>query len=280
MKIALVLEGGAMRGMYTSGVLDVMMDESLDFDGYIGVSAGLLFGVNYLSKQKGRALRYNKKYAGDKRYMGISHLIKEGNIVSTDFAYGKVQRDLDPFDDETFKKANRPFYSVTTSVETGEAKYIKIDSVFEQMEVLRASASMPFFSRPVILDGKPYLDGAVADPIPYLWMLEQGYDKVVVVLTRDITYVKKPTSKSMIFAFYGRRKNFSAAMKSRADRYNASIEHLKELEKEGVAFVIRPSLPIDIKRTESDPDALQKVYDLGVSDAKNILEGLKEFLKK
>ena len=159
MKVGLVLEGGAMRGMYTAGILDIMLDQNICVDGVIGVSAGVLFGVNYLSKQRGRSIRYNKRFNGDKRYMGIHSLLTTGNIVNTEFAYYTVPYELDVFDDETFRKSGIPFYAVVTNMQTGKPEYIQIHSVLEQMEVLRASASMPLVSKPVYLDGVPYLDG-------------------------------------------------------------------------------------------------------------------------
>lgn len=154
MKTGLVLEGGAMRGMYTAGVLDVFMEQGITFDGVIGVSAGALFGVNLLSKQAGRVIRYNKRFNADPNYLGLRPLLRTGNIVDTDYAYNRVPRTLDVFDDETYRASGVPFYAVVTNIETGEAEYIKVDSVFEQMDVLRASGSMPFVSKPVEIGGK------------------------------------------------------------------------------------------------------------------------------
>ena len=150
-KTALVLEGGAMRGMYTAGVLDVFMKKNIKFDAIIGVSAGALFGVNYLSKQPGRVIRYNKKYNSDKNYLGLKPLLKTGNIIDTEYAYNIVPHQLDPFDDATFQKSDIPFWAVVTNIKTGNPEYIKIKSVFDQMDVLRASGSMPIVSKPVRL---------------------------------------------------------------------------------------------------------------------------------
>ena len=205
MKTGLVLEGGAMRGIYTAGVLDVFMEHDISFDGVIGVSAGALFGVNLLSKQKGRVIRYNKRFNGDKNYMGLKPLLKTGNIIDTRYAYYEVPLKLDLFDNAAFMASNIPFYAVVTNIETGEAEYIQIKDVFAQMETLRASASMPFVSKPVALDGKWYLDGAVADSIPYEKFLEMGYDRLVVVLTKDADYVKSPVSPFMTKAFYDKK---------------------------------------------------------------------------
>lgn len=278
MKTGLVLEGGAMRGMYTAGVLDTFLANQIEVDGIVGVSAGALFGVNYLSKQSGRVIRYNKRFNRDKNYLGLRPLLREGNIVSTKYAYEDVPRHLDPFDDETFRRSAVPFYAVVTELETGKAEYMPIRSVLEQMDCLRASGSMPFVSRPVEIGGKLYLDGAVADSIPFAWMHRQGYDKLIVVLTRDADYRKKPMSETMSNLMYRKYPNFCRQLLKRHSVYNASVEMLTQWEKAGKAFVIRPSERIEIGRIESDPNKLQEVYDLGTRDGESRLDALREYL--
>lgn len=161
MKIGLLLEGGAMRGLYTAGVLDVFMKNNIKIDGIVGVSAGALFGMNYKSKQIGRVLRYNKKYAGNRNYMGFYSFLTTGNIMNEDFCFKRIVNELDPIDYETFKKTNVEFYAVVTNIETGKAEYIKLDDLKDRnnLEILRASGSMPFVSKPVIVNNKKYLDG-------------------------------------------------------------------------------------------------------------------------
>lgn len=271
MKIGLVLEGGAMRGMYTAGILDTLMEAGIKFDGIIGTSAGALFGVNYLSNQPGRVLRYNTRFANDKRNMGIHSLLTTGDIVNKEFAYYTVPQTLDIFDDETFIASNIPYYAVATNMETGEPEYLELKSVLKDMEMLRASASMPFVSRPVIIDGKKYLDGGVSDSIPYQKFLDMGYDKLIVVLTRDLNYVKKPMSKALISLFYSKYPKFKEQLINRHNNYNQSIAELKELEKTGKVIIIRPSEPIEIGRLEKDIEVLKQVYDLGIKDGKNFL---------
>ena len=278
MKTGLVLEGGAMRGMYTAGVLDVMLDEDIHVDGVIGVSAGVLFGVNYLSKQRGRSIRYNKRFNGDKRYMGMHSLLTTGNIVNTEFAYYTVPYELDVFDDETFMNSGVPFYAVVTNMQTGKPEYMQIHSVFDQMEVLRASASMPLVSKPVYLDGVPYLDGGIADSIPYEKMMKMGYDRIIVVLTRDFSYRKKSSSKLPAELRYHKYPEFCQTLEHRYESYNASVAHLRWLEKQGKVFVIRPSAPIGIKRIEKDADKLQEVYELGLHDGQHSIHALQEYL--
>lgn len=272
MKTGLVLEGGAMRGMYTAGVLDVFLENQVAFDGIIGVSAGALFGVNYLSGQKGRVIRYNKRFAGDKRNMGLHSLLKTGDIVNKEFAYYTVPQKIDIFDDETYKNSGVPFYAVVTNMETGEPEYMQVKSVFEDMEILRASGSMPFVTKPVLLNGKPYLDGGVSDSVPYKKFMEMGYEKLVVILTRDLTYEKKPMPASAISLKYRKYPKFKEQLIHRHENYNSSIRELRKLEKEGKVSIVRPSVPIEISRMEKNPENLQRVYDLGIKDGKIFIE--------
>lgn len=279
-KLGIVLEGGAMRGMYTAGVLDTFMDFNLEPDMFVGVSAGALFGVNFLSKQKGRAIRYNCKYNKDKNYMGLRPLMREGNIISTEYAYQRVPHELDPFDDETYKSNPAKFYAVITNMETAKPEYVHITSVFDQMDVLRASGSMPAVSKQVILGGKEYLDGAIGDNIPFNWMLNQDIDKVIVILTRDMSYRKKPMLKLFVNKYKKKYPLFAKAMANRHNLYNSQIEELKKLESEGKVFVIRPSREIKISRTERNEKKLRDVYFLGIEDAKNTYEALMKYLSK
>lgn len=278
MKTGLVLEGGAMRGMYTAGVLDVFMEHGVHFDGIIGVSAGAVFGVNYLSGQRGRVIRYNCRFNTDKNYMGVGCLLKTGNYFNTEYAYYRVPRELDFFDDETYMSSGVPFYAVVTNVETGEPEYMRVESVLGQMETLRASASMPFASKPVEINGKKYLDGGVTDSIPFEKFAEMGYEKQVVVLTRDMSYRKKPMNGALISLFYRKYPEFRRRLKNRHIVYNESVHKLAELEKAGRAFVIRPSAPIEISRTEREPEKLKQVYALGRADAERELERLGKYL--
>lgn len=278
MKTGLVLEGGAMRGMYTAGVLDVFLENNIKVDGVVGVSAGALFGVNYLSGQKGRVIRYNKRFNSDKNYMGLLPLLKEGNIVSTKYAYEDVPLRLDPFDDESYVKSNIPFYAVVTNIETGKPEYIQIHSVFDQTDTLRASGSMPMVSKPVKIDANQYLDGGISDSIPFEWLSSQGYDKLIVVLTRDMNYRKTPMSPALVKMYSRKFPKVAEGLLNRHLLYNNSVELLKEWENRGKAFVIRPSKPIEIGKIEKNPDKLQAVYDLGVEDCNSCLDSLKEYL--
>lgn len=279
MRVGLVLEGGAMRGMFTAGVLDVFMENGITVDCVVGVSAGALFGVNYLSGQKGRVIRYNKKFNGDKDYLGLRPLLREGNIVSTKYAYEEVPRNLDPFDNEQYMKSPIPFYAVVTNVETGEPEYIQVKNPLEQMDVLRASGSMPLVSKVVNIGDKHYLDGGISDSIPYKWLHEQGYEKEVVILTRDMDYRKTPARPFPANLMLRKYPKVLDRMLHRYKDYNDAVEELKEWEQDGRAFVIRPSQEIAIKRIEKDPDKLQAVYDLGRKDGAAYLSELKKYLE-
>ncbi|HJC48080.1 MAG TPA: patatin family protein [Candidatus Lachnoclostridium pullistercoris] len=283
MRTGLVLEGGGMRGMYTAGVLDVMMDREIQADGIIGVSAGALFGVNYFSGQQGRALRYNLKYAGDRRYMGLSALMKTGNIVGREFAFYEVPMKLDVFDDEAYKRRGGDFYAVATNVRTGEAEYLKIDSVFEQMEALRATSAMPLVSKMIPYQGQYYLDGGIADSIPVEKCLEMGYDRVVAVLTRPLEYRKKPFSMPAEKAIRRKYKNFEKLTEqilNRYENYNRQAERTAELEREGRIFVLRPSETIHLSRVEKRKEKLLEMYHLGEEDCRREMKRLEEYLGK
>lgn len=280
-KVGLVLEGGAMRGMYSAGVLDVLMENNIEIDGIVGTSAGALFGVNYFSKQKGRVIRYSKRFCKDVRYISKLSLFLTGNVVNKNFAYYKVSLKLDKFDDEEFVKANKDYYAVTTNIETGLAEYIKITNPIDQMEYLRASSAMPLVSRIVKIDGKKYLDGGISDSIPLDKCLELGFDKVIVVLTQPLDYRKQELSSkkvAVIKAKFKKYPNLINSMINRHNNYNTTIEKIIDLEKKKEIFVIRPSRKININVIERDKNKLQKVYDMGVEDAKAVIKDLKKYL--
>ena len=278
MKIGLVLEGGAMRGMYTAGVLDVFMEQGINVDGIMGVSAGALFGVNYKSRQPGRTLRYNIKFAKDKRYIGLESLVRTGNIVNKEFCFDEIPNKLDIFDYDTFKKTNERFYAVVTNVETGEPEYIELDDLHDSMEYLRASGSMPFVSKMVKIDGKEYLDGGISDSIPVEKMIDMGYDKIIVVLTRPKNYTKKKNDERVAKIFYKKYPKLVEAINTRYLRYNNELKNIERLEKDNKIFVIRPSKLVNIKRIEKDEKKLKEMYELGRNDAKVSLDKLKEYL--
>lgn len=280
MKKGLVLEGGAMRGMFTAGVIDVMMENGIEYDGIIGVSAGAAFGCNYKSKQIGRVIRYNMKFCNDKRYSGIRSLLKTGNIYNTDFAYGEVPLKHDVFDFDTYQNDPTDFYVVCTDVETGEAVYHiyggKDDHGFDW---IRASASMPMVSQIVEIDGQKLLDGGIADSIPVRYFETIGYDKTIVVLTQPEHYQKKPNRlMPLIRLKYKKYPKLAEAMEKRHLVYNQTLAYVEEQEKLGKLFVIRPPHKLQIGKVEKDPSKLKEIYDIGRETVAPQVLAIKEFL--
>lgn len=281
-KIGLVLEGGSMRGMYTAGVLDTFMNAGIKVDGIIGVSAGALFGPNYFSNQKGRVIRYNKKYCKDCRYMSLWSFLTTGNLINRDFAYYELTTKRDVFDNETFMKNNTGYYLTVTNVETGKPEYLEIKDVIGEMEKLRATSAIPLVSRIVEVDGKKYLDGGISDSIPVMQCKKMGYDKIIVVQTRPVTYRKQPYSKHLMRLMMLKYMNYPEFLKTVARRhkmYNHTLELIEKLEKKGEIFVIQPSDAINVKVVERNADNLQSIYDMGVRDCEKSLEELKVYLR-
>ena len=281
MKKGLVLEGGAMRGLFTAGVLDTFMENALNFDGLVGVSAGAAFGCNFKSKQIGRTLRYNKKYCNDKRYCSIHSLITTGNIFGVDFCYNKLPMELDVFDSKTFSENPMEFYLVATDVEKGEAVYKKCNTgIGDELMWFRASASMPLVSKIVEADNLKLLDGGIADAVPLKFFQNSGYDKNVVVLTRPKDYVKKKNSlMPLIKVIYRKYPKFINLIENRYNVYNENTKYINQQEKEGNILVIRPKDALPIGHIEHKSENLQKVYDIGRLIAEKNIENIKYFLK-
>ena len=280
MKVGLVLEGGAMRGMYTAGVLDGFLDHDVHVDGILGVSAGACFGCNLFSRQRGRVLRYNTRFMRDPRNVSLWSLLLTGDIINRKFAYYEIPTKYDIFDEETFEASGGQYDVVVTNVETGKAEYLRMDHLLGQIEALRASASMPFVSRIVDYEGKRYLDGGIADSIPVREAIRMGYDKIIVVLTQPADYVKKPMNERLARAWYRGYPNLVETMVNRHRVYNAQSEDVRRLEKEGRIFVIRPENKLEIGRLEKKPERLKAVYDLGLADANARMQALKAYLAK
>ena len=279
-KTGLVLEGGGFRGIYTAGVLDVFMEEGLSFDGLIGVSAGAIHGCSFISGQKGRSIRYYRKYCGDPRFMSIRSWLTTGNVVGVDFCYHELPELLDKFDDEAFMQNPSHYYVVCTNVETGKPEYIRLTDMRKEIDYLRASASLPYFSKMVELDGKKYLDGGCTDSVPLKAFENLGYGRNVVVLTEPEDYRKKPELRLLAKTVYHRYPDFVRALVNRHEDYNKMLDMLKERERQGSIFIIRPSEHLDIGRMESDVNKVQAAYDLGVKDAEERLSALKNWLSE
>ncbi len=282
MSTCLVLEGGALRGLYTAGALAYLYEKGLNVDCIIGVSAGALFGVNYFSNQPERVLNYNLKYCNDKRYMSVRSLILTGNVVNKKFAYYKVTKKLFPFDEETFVSNNKKFYAVATNVVTGQAEYLRISKPIEQLEELRATSAMPLLSRIIKINDKKYLDGAIADSIPVKKAIEMGYDKVVVILTQPMDYRKNEiTEKELkkVTRRYRKYPEFIKAFITRPKRYNKCLNNIDKLAKEKKIFVIRPTQKIDINPIKKTEQELKDAYNLGYNNMNDLYDKLVNFLK-
>ena len=279
-KQGLVLEGGAMRGLFTAGVMDVLMENGIVFDGIVGVSAGAAFGCNYKSGQIGRVLRYNTTYCQDWRYCSFRSLIKTGDLYGADFCYHELPEQLDLFDDEAFQKNAADFYAVCTDCESGEPVYKKIQSAqYTDLEWIRASASMPLVSRIVDINGQKLLDGGIADSIPLRFMENSGYANNVVVLTQPRSYRKKKNSLLPLMKLALKKyPKVVDAMARRHINYNETLDYIRKQEQAGKVFVISPDEKLDIGRTEKDPDKLRAVYAIGRKAAEAKLGELKRFL--
>ena len=281
MKIGLVLEGGGMRGLFSAGVLDALLElKELNVNGIVGVSSGALFGVNYVSKQKERAVRYNKKYADDKRYMGLHSWITTGNAVNKDFAFYELPYKLDVFDNETFKKAETDFYVVMTNVESGKPEYVLIEDAFAQMEYLRATSALPFASKIIEINGKKYLDGGISDSIPIDFCESLGYDKIIAVLTRPEGTYKEDKLGFLYKLVYRKYPNLVNSLLNMATDYEKVLVKIKDLENKGKIFVVRPPEVLKIGRLEKNRDKIQKVYDIGLNTGLKELDNIVKYLNK
>ena len=281
-KKGLVLEGGAMRGMFTCGVLDVFMENDIEFDGAAGISAGATFGCNIKSKQPGRALRYNLKYSKDWRYCSVRSWIRTGDLYGVDFCYHELPDKLDVFDRETFKNNPMEFYLAATDVETGRPVYHKCtDGGDLDLLWMRASASMPAVSHLVEIKGRKFLDGGITDAVPFKFMEYKGYNRNVIVLTQPEGYRKEKSKATAMFDVMLRKyPNAVKAMRRRPQMYNKQMADIKLRELSGAALVIRPPESLGISRTESDPAELQRVYDLGREVAETRLSEIQDYLNK
>lgn len=281
MKYGLVLEGGAMRGLFTAGVTDVFMENGLTFDGAVGVSAGAAFGCNIKSGQNGRAIRYNIRFANDKRFCSMKSLVTTGDMFGAEFCYHTIPDKLDVFDTPAFEASPMDFWVVCTDIETGRAVYHRMNRVnYEELEWMRASASMPMVSRIVSAGGRKLLDGGITDSIPLRFMEKQGYDRNIVILTQPRDYVK-PRNKMIPLMKLAYRK-YPLLVKACAERhkmYNSELRYVRKAEDEGRALVIAPPEKLPVGHIEHDPEVLQEVYRIGRKTGTEYLERVRDFIK-
>ena len=281
MASGLVLEGGAMRGLFTAGVLDVLMKNNVTFDAAVGVSAGAAFGVNMKSKQIGRVLRYNLRFAGKPYYASWKSWRRSGNLYAENFCFHIIPEKLDVFDKKTFMANPMEFWCVATDAATGKPVYHKLrDAGYVDLEWIRASSSIPFFAHPVAIKGHYYFDGGVSDSVPYDFLVKNNFDKKVVITTQPKEYRKKqsklfPIEKVIL-------REYPAVLKklaTRAEDYNAVLDEIQRDEDNGETFVIGPPYPLNIGTVESDKDEIKRVYEIGRKEAKKVLPELVGYLK-
>ncbi|MCI5873439.1 MAG: patatin family protein [Clostridiales bacterium] len=282
MKLGMVFEGGANRTIFSCGVMDVFLEEGLMPDYFIGVSAGIAFGVSYLSGQKGRNLEVMEKYMADKRYMGMRHLFNrsEKAYYNTKFVFDQVPNELLPFDYDAFARYEGKVEAAVTNLHTGRAEYLEVPRDRDMKDTLVASCSLPILFPPVKIGKRYYLDGGIADSVPYEHAFEEGCDKLVVVLTRARDYVKKEEKAiKLTNHLYKKYPKVVEALNLRAERYNECMKQLADLEQKGKVFVIAPEDTYGVGRTETNTVKLRRLYEEGYEVAKAQMEALKQYLQ-
>lgn len=275
MKIGIVCEGGAMRGVYTAGVLQSFLDADFNADLLVGVSAGASNGISYVSRQSGRCYRTNVDYLGDKRYLSLGSYLKSGSLFGWDFIFGEIPEKLDPFDFEAFRANSCDFLAGATDMATGRCHFFDKSDIAKNFIALRASSSMPFFAPIIEFQGKQFLDGGVSNPIPVEKALQEGCDKVIVILTRERGFVKKREAATpLLRTVYRKYPNFIRAMETRHLTYNHTLARLDRLEQEGRAILISPENPLPIGRFEQKKENMLFAYELGLQNGTHALTKL------
>ena len=282
MKTGIVLEGGAMRGLFTAGVLDVFMENGITFDAAVGVSAGAVFGCNLKSHQIGRSIRYNKRFCRDKRYVSFIHWILTGDLYPVEFCYKTLPWEIDIFDRETYEKDPMEFYVTVTNVQTGKPEYVKCEKGDEDdLKWFQASASMPVFANPVLIGDTLYSDGGTSDSVPLKFFEETGYDKIVVVTTQPKGYRKsKYKGLKLIKIILRKYPKLYEAMENRHIMYNETMDYIDKQEAAGKILVIRPTTKLKVKPAETNPDELERTYQNGREVGGKVLDSVKEFISK
>lgn len=277
----LILEGGGMKGIYTAGVLEFFMEKDLYFSSSYGVSAGSCHLCSYLSKQKGRMYRVSVNYLDNKHYCSAYSLVTTGDLFNVDMCYRLIPEYLDPFDYEGYAKYEGKAYAVVTNIETGEAEYLQMKDLHEDIIAVRASSSLPLVARNVKIGDKLYLDGGISDAIPLKQSMKDGNSKNVVIMTKEEGYIRQPAGAelSLIRARYVKYPKVYELMKNRHTNYNATVEYIEEQQKQGKVFVIRPKEKSDVGRIEKDRDKLTALYEQGYKDAQNCYMDLLEYLE-
>ena len=283
MKLGITMEGGANRTVFSCGVCDALLEENIMPDYFIGVSAGIAYGISYLSKQKGRNLEVVQKYMTDKRYMGMKHLFHRKNhcFYNIPFVFGEVPLKLLPFDYDTFAAFPGEIVATVTNIHTGKPEYLKVPRGLEHKDVIVASCALPILFQPVKVGKRYYLDGGLSDSIPYEQAIKHGCDKNIVILTQTKEYEKKSESAgNLTEKLYKKYPNIVKDLKTRPERYNQCRQKLFEAERKGEIFVIAPEDTLGVKRTERNIEKLTALYQEGYQQMKKRMVELKTYLAK
>lgn len=266
-KLGLVVEGGGVRAIYAAGVLDVLHDMCLPFSGLIGVSAGAIHGISFVSGQKGRSYRIYTRFCRDSRFFSFRTWLCTGNIVDNDFCYRQIPQELEPFDQKAFEASGMEFWTVSTNLETGKPEYIRMRDCFAEIDALIASASLPYVSKPVHYRGKLLLDGGCSDRVPLRAFQSMGFDRNVVVLTHPEDHRVKDRDAALVRLFYRKYPAFCRTFENSPQDYEKAQFYLKAEEQKGTVFIIRPKAPIPLSRLSHDPQAIIRAYEMGRRDA-------------
>lgn len=269
-KLGLVVEGGGVRAIYAAGVLDVLHDMCLPFSGVIGVSAGAIHGISFVSGQKGRSYRIYTRFCRDPRFFSFRTWLRTGNIVDNDFCYRQIPQELEPFDQKAFEASGMEFWTVSTNLETGKPEYIRMRDCFAEIDALIASASLPYVSKPVHYRGKLLLDGGCSDRVPLRAFQSMGFDRNVVVLTHPEDHCVKDRDAALVRLFYRKYPAFCRTFENSPQDYEKTQAYLKAEERKGTVFIIRPKAPIPVSRLSHDPQAIIRAYEMGRRDAREV----------
>ncbi len=279
----LVLEGGGMKGVYTAGVLDLFLDKGLEFSSVYGVSAGACSMCSYVAKQRGRALDVNVDYLDSKRYCSVESMLLTGDLFNVNTCYNLIPNYLNPIDKDAYDAYEGKAYSVATNIATGRPEYLRVKDAVADIDMVRASASLPLVSRTVFINGKPYLDGGISDSIPLQKSIRDGNRKNVVVMTKEVGFRRKPTDSrqlALIKVRYAKYPRVAKLMKERHQMYNDCLDYIERLEKEGQIFVIRPQYASKVRRIERDKERMIALYDQGYQEAEALYDSLLEYLNR
>lgn len=277
----LVLEGGGMKGVYTAGVLDFFLDKGLEFSSVYGVSAGACHMASFLSKQKGRAFAVDTDYLEGSDYCSVKSLLTTGDLFNVKMCYHTIPEQLNPYDYEAFNRYEGKAYSVVTNIETGEPEYLRIRDMKKDIDMIRASASLPLVSRNVEINGKLYLDGGISDAIPLKRSIKDGNQKNIVVMTKEEGFIRRPASQlSLVKVRYLKYPKVYECMAERHAVYNAALKFIEKQQENGQAFVIRPKKPSQVGRIEKDVKKLRALYEEGYQDARECFEEMMNYLEQ